>query len=116
MSENNVAPGVRFCQYCGVQVLPEAVVCVKCGCALQTPRATSGKSRIAYGLFYMFLWPLGVHEFYAGKSGKGLLWLFGSILSLFVVFPIFILSIWAFIASIIWLTKSDEDFDKYVNS
>lgn len=38
--------------------------------------AVSNKSRLAALLLAIFLGPIGVHRFYAGKVGTGLLWLF----------------------------------------
>ena len=65
-------------------------------------------SRLAYALFYLFLGPLGVHEFYIGRVGKGVLWLLSTILTggflLFVTAPV------SFIMGIVWLTRSDEEF------
>ena len=65
-------------------------------------------SRLAYALFYLFLGPLGVHEFYIGRVGKGVLWLLSTILTggflLFVTAPV------SLIMGIVWLTRSDEEF------
>jgi TM2 domain-containing membrane protein YozV len=69
------------------------------------------KSKIAAGLLAIFLGGLGIHKFYIGATGAGvimlLIWLFGWIL---LGIPTAILSIIALIEGVIYLTKSDEDF------
>ena len=137
MDDNNVISKSKFCQHCGSQVLPEAIMCVKCGCALETDKKTSTKSasrnRVVYAILYWFFAFTGIHEFYAGKSTKGLLWLLALPLCFVFmavvnasgnapwVFGVFILLIvpmvgHALIMPIVWLTRNDEDFDKYINS
>lgn len=38
--------------------------------------STSSKSRLAATLLCLFLGELGIHRFYVGKIGTGILWLF----------------------------------------
>jgi len=42
----------------------------------QTVKVTSQKSRLAVVLLCFFLGYLGIHRFYVGKVGTGILWLF----------------------------------------
>ncbi len=74
-----------FCYKCGSQIDDEAVVCPKCGCATknyqtadytQRDEDASVKSRLVALLLCIFLGELGVHRFYIGKIGTGILWLF----------------------------------------
>jgi TM2 domain-containing membrane protein YozV len=69
------------------------------------------KSKIAAGLLALFLGGLGIHKFYLGATGAGVimlvLWVFGWIL---LGIPTAIISLIAFIEGIIYLTKSDEEF------
>lgn len=76
-----------YCTKCGAQIDDTAVVCPQCGCATQNYRPNSAywsnrqanvspKSRLAALLLCIFLGTLGVHRFYVGKVGTGVLWLF----------------------------------------
>lgn len=81
----------KFCPNCGHEVGENAVVCVGCGCSLEKQQGTtnvtvnnvvngvggvSPKSRLVAFLLCTFLGGIGVHRFYAGKVGTGILWLF----------------------------------------
>lgn len=80
----------KFCSHCGKEVDSNAVICVNCGCALENngnnssvnvtinngPNGgTSPKSRLVAFLLCTFLGGIGVHRFYVGKVGTGILWL-----------------------------------------
>jgi TM2 domain-containing membrane protein YozV len=69
-----------------------------------TPQFQNNK-KVACGIFAILLGPLGVHKFYLGYTGTGILWLLLSICSCGVLTSIF-----GLIEGIIYLTKSDEDF------
>lgn len=70
-----------FCRTCGKEINDEAVICVNCGCATgkETPQAPapegSSKSKVAAILLCFFLGSLGVHRFYVGRVGTGILML-----------------------------------------
>jgi TM2 domain-containing membrane protein YozV/cold shock CspA family protein len=70
-----------------------------------------GKSKIAAGLLALVLGGLGIHKFYIGANGAGvimlLVFIFGWVLS---GIPSFIIAIIALIEGIIYLTRTDEDF------
>ncbi len=74
------------------------------------------KSKVAAGILAILLGTLGIHKFYLGYTGPGVLLLIASFLSvlLFVVvigiFGIIAISIVVFIEGILYLTKTDEDF------
>ena len=65
--------------------------------------ATSGKSKIVAGILAIFLGGLGVHKFYLGKIGWGILYL--------VFCWTYIPEIIGVIEGIIYLTSSDEKFE-----
>lgn len=65
-----------FCSNCGAQIDDKAVICVKCGCAVspvKRERNASSKDWTATLLLCLFLGSLGVHRFYVGKVGTGVL-------------------------------------------
>lgn len=77
----------KFCSHCGKEVNENAVICVNCGCSLESKnnsvnvtinngvQGVSPKSRLVTFLLCTFLGALGVHRFYVGKVGTGILWL-----------------------------------------
>jgi len=66
------------------------------------PPAYSGKSKVAAGVLALLIGTLGIHNFYLGYTGKGLIQLLGSLLSCgFLALPI---AIWAFVEGILILT------------
>lgn len=81
---------------------------------------SQSKSKIAAGLLAIFLGGLGIHKFYLGYPGAGVLflalWLVAfisacTIIGLVVAIPLgLIIGIIALVEGIIYLTKSDEDF------
>ena len=64
------------CPHCFKEVSPEAVACPHCGHPINNPAANaSPKSRLAAALLCFFLGGLGIHRFYVGKVGTGILML-----------------------------------------
>lgn len=89
-------PGMKYCKFCAAQIPMEAVLCVKCGRQVEqlqgftnvnpqviinnTPQQTimpAGNRKDKWVAFVLafFLGALGVHRFYEGKIGTGVLWL-----------------------------------------
>jgi len=73
-----------FCVNCGKELSNQAVYCPNCGHPVRTPwmapgfqadKTVSPCSRLATLLFCFFLGWLGVHRFYVGKVGTGILML-----------------------------------------
>lgn len=60
-----------FCQNCGAEINDNAVVCVKCGCAVNNTRKSENKEWLIVLLLCFFLGGFGVHRFYVGKTGTG---------------------------------------------
>jgi len=90
--------GKNFCQNCGQQTSPEAEVCVNCGVKL-IYRSTGDpvKSKLAAGLLGIFLGEFGIHRFYLGYVGIGIV----QIIVTIVTFGIG--GLWGFIEGILIL-------------
>lgn len=95
--------GNKFCPHCKEETNPNAVICMKCGGSLakqenQAP-AGEGKDWLITLILCIFLGPLGIHRFYSGSTGIGVIQLltFGGC------------GIWALIDFITILTGSYKD-------
>ncbi len=112
MSEQIKAVDEKFCSECGAVIKAKAEICPKCGVRQMSspatislgPVASNGKSRIAAALFAFFLGGFGGHKFYLGQVGLGIVYL--------IFCWTFIPSIIAFIEFILFLTMSDEKFNR----
>lgn len=100
----------KFCSDCGSTINVKAEICPKCGVRQVSQQTTfgntapNGKSKIAAALLAFFLGGFGVHKFYLGQIGLGVVYL--------LFFWTFIPAIIAFIEFIILLTMSDETFNQ----
>lgn len=92
-----------FCRSCGATIKKEAEICPKCG-VRQAQADTTQKSRVTAALLAIFLGGIGIHKFYIGKNGQGIIYL--------LLFWTFIPAIIAFIEGILYLvnTKTDAEF------
>ena len=75
------------------------------------------KSPIAAGLLALFLGTLGIHKFYLGYTKEGVILLVGTILSylftliLIGLIPLMIIGVVCLIEAILYLTKSEAEFN-----
>ena len=75
------------------------------------------KSPIAAGLLALFLGQFGIHKFYLGYNSQGVVLLAGTFISFLLVFafigiiPLMIIGIVCIIEAIIYLTKSEAEFN-----
>ena len=102
-----------FCTSCSASIALDAASCPFCGSPNKANRvfqeAQPGetvdgkiiKSRIAAGLLALFLGGFGVHKFYCGSVGLGVVYL--------LFFWTFIPAIIAFIEGIIYLTQPNDE-------
>lgn len=100
--------GEKFCTDCGLVINEKAEICPKCGVRqLAAPSmshsAPNGKNKIAAALLAFFLGAFGIHKFYLGQIGLGIVY--------FLFCWTFIPAIIAFIEFILLLTMSDETFN-----
>ena len=75
----------------------------------------SSKSKVAAGLFAIFLGSLGVHKFYLGYTKAAVIMLVVTLVgALFVIGPL-VMGIIGLIEGILYLTKTDQEFyDIYI--
>ena len=108
---SELAEGTAFCGKCGAnQAAPQAAPQAAANVNAQQPLAegTGTKvNQITYALLAFFVGGLGVHKFYVGKIGLGIVYL----LFCWTAIP----SIIAFIEAIIAITKkADANGDIYI--
>jgi len=102
----------KFCRECGSIIKAKAEICPKCGVRQPSGSfagvAPNGKSKLAAALFALILGGLGVHKFYLGQVGWGIVYL--------IFCWTFIPAVVGFIEGIILLAMSQREFDeKYGN-
>ena len=113
----NPVEGNKFCSNCGAEISAGQVVCLKCGVALDGRSAvaavspSTGKNRVTAALLAIFLGAIGAHEFYLGHNTSALIRLAIGVVGL-VVGLTFVTSLLGLIEGIIYLTKSDEEFNR----
>ncbi len=100
-------PDEKFCQECGALIRAKAEICPKCGVRQVggsdgLSAAPNRRSKLAAGLFAIFLGGLGIHKFYLGRTGQGVVYL--------LLCWTFIPAIIGFIEGIVYLTMSDQAF------
>jgi TM2 domain-containing membrane protein YozV len=88
---------MKYCPNCGAETGSEAVICTKCGLSLT---AAAPKSRLAAGLLGIFVGGFGVHRFYLGYMGTGIVQILVTLVTLGVG------SLWGIIEGILILAGS----------
>ncbi len=97
-----VGKGNNYCPMCGDTTDSMALVCMKCGVNLNA--YGEQKSKLAAGLFGIFLGMFGVHRFYLGHIGIGVAQLLITVLSCFILSWISL--IWGLVEGILILSGS----------
>ncbi len=105
----------KYCHECAAVIRAKAEICPKCGVRQPTSSGggfngfattPSGRSKLAAGIFAIFLGGLGIHKFYLGRVGQGIVY----ILFCWTFIPAII----GFIEGLVYLTMSDQAFaEKY---
>ena len=102
----------NYCYHCGVEVNEKQIMCIKCGIELPTNRtadkAVSWQHKTTAGLLGILLGGLGIHKFYHGSWGWGILY----ILLVWTLIP----SLVGFVEGIIFLVMNETNYEnKYAN-
>ena len=93
----------KFCESCGKIVKVAAEVCPSCGVRQKITQGKENKNKTTAGLLALFLGGVGVHKFYLGQSGMGVLYL----LFCWTLIP----GVVAFIEAIVLFTMDEEKFN-----
>ncbi|MBO7722912.1 MAG: zinc ribbon domain-containing protein [Thermoguttaceae bacterium] len=115
----------KFCRRCGTALNPEQIVCVKCGAGVLPARNRTGgyggpgyggsvggepKNKLAAGLLAIFLGWIGVHKFYMGSWGWGMVFL--AVVFLTGGFLGLVTGICGLVEGILYLTMSQKEFEE----
>lgn len=63
--------GKKYCQSCAAETNSSAEICIKCGVRLTTSAPTDGKDWLTTLLLAIFVGGIGMHRFYTGFTGIG---------------------------------------------
>ena len=103
----------NFCNNCGQETTPNQALCTNCGASLATGESGE-KNKIVAGILAILLGGLGIHKFYLGYTKEGIIMLAisigGGIFTCGLTSAA--VSIIALIEGIIYLTKSDLEFEQ----
>ena len=78
MEANRPGPDEMYCFSCGSVIKRLAEICVHCGVRINSPPTSvttlefSSRSRIAAGILGLLLGGIGIHRFYLGNIGIGI--------------------------------------------
>lgn len=97
---------MHYCSGCGKPIHKTARACPNCG-AVQRGRSGS-RNKIVAAILALVLGGFGIHKFYLGQTGWGILYL--------LFFWTFIPAIAAFVEFILLLLMNDDRFDDRFNS
>lgn len=102
-SASTLGYGQKYCSACGTVLDARAEICPRCGVRQLGPYTTpSGRSKIIAGILALFVGGFGVHKFYLGKPGQGIVYL----LFFWTVIPAII----AFFEALYYFFMSDAEF------
>ena len=96
-----------FCRACGKPIHDSAPQCPHCGASQaggQRAEAPGGKSKVTAGLLALLLGGLGIHKFYLGAWGRGIVYI--------LLVWTFVPGIVAFVEAIRYFTLPQADFQR----
>lgn len=103
----SIVPAENFCRDCGSVIHSRAEICPKCG-VRQKMMLAGNRNRTSAAIFAFFLGGLGVHKFYLGQPGLGIVYL--------LFCWTFVPAIVGFIEAIVYVSMSDEAFSARYNA
>lgn len=122
--DNEVPAGALHCPSCGAAIRSQQAIIVSPASSVQpsdlpgihSPMASSesqnpGRSRVAYILLGVFLGVLGIHNFYAGRTYRGLGQLLTTLLAGWMMLPLFGVWVWSLVD--ICALTTDGDGQKF---
>ena len=71
----------KFCKDCGAKIQKKAEICPKCGVRQMNSvssalsNITTDKNKTTAGVLALLLGGIGIHKFYLGQTGKGILYI-----------------------------------------
>ena len=107
----------KFCRGCGSPLNPEQIVCIRCGTGVNSikgnsrpgsPASGSPKSRTTAGILGILLGAFGVHKFYLGSWGWGLVYIGAGLITCGTL--TIAAEILGIVEGIMYLMMSEEDF------
>ena len=104
----SIVPAENYCRDCGTVINARAEICPKCGVRQKMAPMTGGRNRTTAAILALFFGGLGVHKFYLGQSGLGILYL--------LFFWTFIPAIVGFIEGIVYLSMTEQAFAAKYNA
>ncbi len=108
----------NFCGACGVKTKANQIVCIKCGVSLGSSSGGTGeKNKMIAFLLALFLGVWGIHKFYLGYNNQGIIMLVCGTIGWALLIPPIVMAIIALIEAIMYISKSDDEFQKvYVDN
>ena len=101
---------IMFCPECGKQLSSKAVMCPGCGytfgSAYNQISSNGAKSKVCAALLAFFLGAFGIHNFYLGYIGRGVIQLLLVTVGWIIIIGPLVSVIWAFVEFILILTGS----------
>lgn len=97
----------KHCYACGTPLNPTQVVCLSCGSTLVGSAPVGSKSKVSAGWLALLLGGLGIHKFYLGSWGWGIVYV--------LCIGTFIPSIVSLIEGVCFFTMTDDGFNAKYN-
>ena len=96
-----------FCRGCGKKIHETAISCPQCG-AIQRTKGIETKNRVTAAILALLLGGLGIHKFYTGAWGWGIVY----IVFIWTYLPL----LFSLIEGIRYLVISDAEFNRQTDN